>query len=215
MMKKAKAIPKANRGKAMKAWWTYLAIAAGIFLPFSEAFGLCEDNGTDEEGRVVVSEVIALRCGLSTQDYKMTEDCLKRLAYDMQFGAGYQSEDEDFDFRSFNEEKERIISNYVQDYIATAFKQLVAAGKNKDKTDNMAGKNPELADKRENDGRQDIEEHNKLVNNNTKVLLGILDTRSGVATIKTVQQMLVNVLPRVEVKMEDKEEMLSDPCQGD
>lgn len=198
----------------MKTIWTYLTIAMGIFLPFSKAYALCEDNGTDDEGRVVVSEVIALRCGLSTEDFTMTEDCLKRLAYDMQFGGGYQSDDEDFDFQTFDEEKERIISNYVQDYIATAFKQLVAAGKNKDKTDNMAGKNPELADKRENDSRQDIEEHNKLVNNNAKVLLGILDTRSAVVTIKTVQGMLVNVLPRIEVKADEKDDLLSDPCNG-
>ena len=203
----------------MKAMQTYLMAMLTAFIPFSQAFGLCEDNGTDLDGRVVVSEVFARRCGLSTQDYKMTEDCLKRLAYDMVYGNGYQSEDETFDFHSFAEEKERIISDYVQDYIATALKQLVEAGEHKDKADILAGKMPEdlslASPVRDNDSRQDLEEHGKLVSENTKVLLGILDTRSGVITVKAVAgPLLTEILPRVEVKSEDEEEMLSDPCEG-
>ena len=67
----------------MKKMSTYLiAAVAAILFGISNVSAAERDDGTDHNGKFILSETLARRCGLSSQAPDITEDCIRRLAYD-------------------------------------------------------------------------------------------------------------------------------------
>ena len=139
-----------------------------------------DDDGTDENGRVIFSETLAVRCELSSKS-PFGEDCIKRLASDSRLG---QTPDGNM---SYNEEVSKIIDESVGTYMQEAVNRLVEASAHEDKSDKLARKDTaSLSAETSGDIRDDLEDINKLNKDNFDLLSSALD----VAALRTKSENL-------------------------
>ena len=168
-----------------------IAIAAGICC-VPKVFAADMDNGTDSNGKFIVSQVLSQRCGLSSKQPDITEDCYKRLAYD------YKT-DEPTGYSNFGAERKAIINDYVSAYIDDAVKQMTAAGKYEDRIDELIGKDPSAAPSLDNDAREEIEFNNKLASDNSSLMLDTIDLRASALNMDSLVNMLDVLVPFTDV----------------
>ena len=171
----------------MKIVMRYLiSILPIMILSTLDASAAFPDNGTNENGKMVVSATLSKRCGLSSDNPVVGIDCLKRLASDYihsEAPGGIMSSQEEFD---------AIISEYMAAYLAVAAEQLHKSGTYEEDSDKLAGKDPELISA-DNDARADIEANNKISNDNSAREIDALDVRSMEININNVETMIGNV----------------------
>lgn len=171
-----------------------IALAAAIFV--GESFAADMDNGTDANGRMVVSEVLARRCSLSSKKPEMTEDCFKRMAYD------YKS-NEPIGYDSFSAERRAILNDYAAAYFLTSINEMIASGKYEDQIDELIGKDPTASVSLDNDAREDIEFNNKLASNNSSRLLFAVNSRASAINMDNIANVLDRLVPAIDVDTAD------------
>lgn len=144
------------------------------------------DNGTNKNGKMVVSKILSTRCGLSSDNPVVQIDCLKRLASD------YIHKESPINNMTSDEEFNEILSEYMSVYLAVASAQLNKSSTHEDDADKLAGKDTSISSP-DNDARADIEANNKLANDNSALLIEALDARSMEININNVERMIGNV----------------------
>ena len=158
------------------------------------------DNGSNENGKMVVSETLSTRCGLSSKNPVVTEDCLKRLASD------YIHNDAPIRNMSSSEEFNLILAEYMSAYLAFAADQLQKSGSHADDADKIANNNTSADAASDNDERADIEANIKLITNSFTRLIDALDIRSMEININNVESMLGTVEKIANDKKKDIKE---------
>ena len=133
------------------------------------------DDGTDENGEVIVSPTLALRCGISSQDPNITTDCVDRLAYDNKSGKIVSSE-----FANFDDERKAILGEYAGAYLKKSLEKLVQASGYEDKiNEDMCIDNTKPSCiGASNDTRGEIEYNNKLAAHNASIMLDAVNLRA-------------------------------------
>ncbi len=171
----------------MKKILKYLMLVLPILaLAILEASAKSIDNGTNENGKMVVSKTLSARCGLSSSNPIVTEDCLKRLASD------FIHNKEPLHNTTSDEEFKAILSEYMSAYLAFAAEQLEKSSSHAEASDEKAGKGTSVGSSN-NDARADIEANNKLATDNSARLIDALDVRSMEININNVERMLETV----------------------
>lgn len=159
------------------------------------------DNGVDENGTMVVAPTLALRCGLSSAEPQITQDCLDRLAYDYKSGVIVSGQ-----FANYEEERKTVLSEYAGAYLEEALTQLVDVSGYEDRI------NKEMCiDKSEpscmsvsNDTRAEIEYNNKIAADNASKMLSALKMRALEENMDRISDMLNDIVPTIEVDLENK-----------
>lgn len=159
------------------------------------------DDGVDENGDVVVSPSLALRCGISSSDAVITADCIDRLAYDYKSGKIVG-----FSFSNYNEERKVIISEYVAAYLKNGLEQLVEASGYDDKI----GEEMCMDDTKAScmsvskDSRDEMEYNNKMATINATTLLDAVKLRAQELNLISLETLLNNVVPARDVNLSNK-----------
>lgn len=154
------------------------------------------DNGTDANGQVIVSEVLAQRCGLSSAEPAITDDCIKRLAYDYKTGTppGYES---------YNAERKAILNDYAAAYLHKSVTQMIAGGDYGDHIDELIKQDPTASYSLDNDGREKMEASNDLVSDSSSLLLQIMDLRAATIYFENLNGILSEIVPQTDVDTSD------------
>ena len=162
------------------------------------ALAAMADNGRDANGNLIVSEVLAKRCGLSSGDPIITGDCINRLAYDYKTGiiTGYVS---------YDAERSAIMHDYVGEYIYKSVKSLVSSGEYEDHIDELIGENPLETVSLDNDSREKMEANNKISSDNSSLFLEAIDLRASSINLINVNNILSVLVPQVDVNTEDND----------
>lgn len=159
------------------------------------------DNGTDQNGDLIVSPTLALRCSISSQEPNITEDCIERLAYD--YKSGKLADEK---FSNYKEMRKAIVSEYVAAYFENAIKQLVSASGYKDRIEKefcINSSDPSCAGLSK-DISEEIGYNNKLATDNAAILLDAVKLRSQDLNFNAVEVMLDKIVPAKEVDLENK-----------
>ncbi len=180
----------------MKKTATYLKVILSVLMLLGISPALAEDDGTDDNGRFLLSEVLALRCGLSSTSPVITEDCIKRLAYD------YKT-DTPVGYSSYKDERSAIIGDYAKAYLYEAVTGMIAGGDYEDRIDELIGKDPSLNVSLDGDAREDIEFNNKLSADNAVIFLDALHYRASAININNITNILNRLVPSMEIDTED------------
>jgi hypothetical protein len=159
-----------------------IVILLVLSLSLLEVVAAQMDNGTNKNGKMVVSKTLSSRCGLSSNKPIVEMDCLKRLASD------FIHNKEPLNNMTSTEEFNAILSDYMSAYLAFAAAQLNKSSTYKDDSDELAGKG--ISAVQNNDARADIEANNKLANDNSARLIDALDVRSMEININNIERML-------------------------
>ena len=159
------------------------------------------DDGVDENGDVVVSPSLALRCGISSDEAVITADCIDRLAYDYKSGKIVG-----FSFSNYNDERKVIISEYVAAYLKNGLEQLVEASGYDDKI----GEEMCMDDTKSScmsvskDSRDEMEYNNKMATINATILLDAVKLRAQELNLISLETLLNNVVPARDVNLSNK-----------
>ena len=98
----------------MKTFVRYLIfILLQFLLPFSvfaqEGQESVDDDGTNADGRVIISETLVERCDLKgSSEPKIPEDCIKKLTSDAKLGKTPDNEDYEVEARRILKAENRI-----------------------------------------------------------------------------------------------------------
>ncbi|MBR1948640.1 MAG: hypothetical protein IKA30_02475 [Alphaproteobacteria bacterium] len=159
------------------------------------------DDGTDENGDLIVAPTLALRCGLSSKEPDITPDCLDRLAYDYKSGKLVNDE-----FKNYDEERKAIIGEYSGAYFQNALEQLVAASGYEDKIneDICIDTTKPSCMNLSNDSRAEIEYNNKLAEYNAAILLDAVKLRAQDLNMESLNNMLSVIVPAKDVDLSNK-----------
>ena len=160
----------------------FTLIASIIFGLILDVFAQTIDNGTNANGKMIVSKTLSSRCALSSNKPIVEMDCLKRLASDFIHNKSPLHN------MTSKEEFNAILSDYMSAYLAFAAAQLNKSSTYKDDSDELAGK--AVSSSQNNDARADIEANNKLANDNSARLIDALDVRSMEININNIERML-------------------------
>ena len=183
--------------KMMKRALKYLLIvllANVLFCQISLAEN--KDNGRDANNTLIVSKILTLRCGLSSSDPGITEDCIRRLAYDYKtdLPPGYEN---------YELEKKAIINDYARAYLFKAINQKVLSGGYEDRIDELIKQDPTVSVELDNDSREKMEFNNKLASDNSSVFLQAIDMRSSIINFDNINNILNNIVKETDVDTED------------
>lgn len=159
------------------------------------------DDGTDKDGELIVSPTLAQRCGLSSQNPNIDTDCADRLAYDNKSGHIIDTR-----FNSYSEERNAILSEYVGAYLKKSLEKLVESSKYEDQiNEDMCIDNTKASCKNvSNDTRAEIEYNNKLAASNASIMMDAVKQRALVLNVYGVKVVLDNIVPTIEVDLENK-----------
>lgn len=91
-----------------------------------------KDSGTNAEGEMLVPKTLAKRCGLSSDDPQITEDCLKRLCYDYVKGKS-------IGFQDYNGLLVSVIHDVVKNFLPASATRVTEGGANDDDTKELVG----------------------------------------------------------------------------
>ena len=181
----------------MKKMSTYLiAVVAAILFGISNVSAAERDDGTDHNGKFILSETLARRCGLSSQAPDITEDCIRRLAYD-------KETDIPVGFFNFNDEQQSIIGDYVSAYMEQAVNGMINGGEYADRIDGLIGRDPTASISLDNDSREDMEFHNKIMNDNADVFSAAVNYRASQINMDNIISVLEMLVPETEVDVND------------
>ena len=160
------------------------------------------DSGIDKNGQLIVSPILALRCGLNSQNPSITSDCIDRLAYDYRSGKIVNDE-----FFSYEEEKNAIIHEYAAAYLKSAIEQLLEASGYEDRINKeMCFDSTNLSCASvSNDTREELEYNNKLAADNANIMIKAVRLRAQKLNFNGVVNILENVVPAKEVDLNKKE----------
>ena len=181
----------------MKKIATYLLTAVFISLFYTgNVLSVELDDGTDHNGRFIVPETLTKRCGLSSQSPVITGDCIKRLAYDRETNTP-------IGFYDFDAEKRAIIGDYVTDYLEWGINGIINGGEYGDRIDELIGRDPTASISLDNDSREDMEFHNKIMNDNASVFSTAITYRASQINIDNMISILETLVAETEVDVND------------
>lgn len=157
-------------------------------------------GGTNRSGDFVISPTISMRCGLTTENSNIEDDCIKRLAYDYITNASHLEM-----FNDYSEEKNIIIDEYQSAFLEMALGKLVETSKQEDelnKTTCVDITAPGCATIGK-DILTVIRYTNNIAVDNTKTLVGINLLKGSDAIINSIEYILSNVVSSIEVDASD------------
>lgn len=159
------------------------------------------DGGVDENGTTVVAPTIAMRCGLSSQEPQITEDCLNRLAYDYKSGVILGGQ-----FANYEEQRKKILEEYASSYLEEALTQLVDTSGYEDRINKemCIDKSEASCMSASNDTRAEIEYNNKIAADNASKMLSAVKMRALEDNLDSITNILDNLIPAMDVDLEDK-----------
>lgn len=189
----------------MKQILTYLAIIWALTAN-AMADDKIFDNGRDANDNFVVAETLTLRCGVSSKNPIITDDCMRRLAYDYKTGKPPE-------FDSYSDERSAILNEYASAYITKAVVQMVAAGNYPDHINELIKQDPTQTYDLNNDAREKMEFNNKLVSDNTSLFLKMLDLRASQMNFNNVNDILDVLVPSTEINIEDDKYLALPPTE--
>ncbi len=168
----------------------------GFLLGSFAAAAAISDNGRDANGNLIVSEVLAKRCGLSSSNPIITTDCITRLAYDYKTGIIT-------DYASYAKERSAILHDYVGEYIYKSVRSMVSSGEYEDHIDELIGENPLETVSLDNDSREKMEANNKISSDNSSVFLEAIDLRASGINFNNINNVLNILVPLVDVNTDN------------
>lgn len=163
--------------------------------------GVSRDNGTDEEGTLIVPKAMALRCDFKSKDggdaNKITE-CLDKIASDM---YGPQAHKPDV-IQTRND----ILQGFAKGYMDLANKYKASAGDYVDKGDENG--NSDL--KTDKHGKK--EQEGKVSGSNAKSVMALTDVLASSMTLDSMEVYFENLKSR-EISDEMKENGQEAPAE--
>lgn len=153
---------------------------------------------TDANGDVIISETLALRCGLDSENYEVTEDCINRLAYDY-------ATDKIVNFDSYGDEQNAIIGEYAADYIKMGSIALVDASHHEAEVAKMicTDKKAKGCSNEPSDTRTQLEYNNRLATDNSSLMLSAIKMRSAALNLQNVINLLEIYVPETNTDIKD------------
>lgn len=179
-----------------------------VFLNADFAYAAGKDNGTDANGKMIISKKIAMRCGIGSGD-KITEDCLKRLAYDYKTNKGSQV----LGYKDWNDLRKQILNDYTQEHLPTGVKELIKSGEYKDRINELLGRGSAAGATQNNDIRQLIDHNTELVADHNARLLDLTNMRAAVVAEENINYLLTHVVPEMDVDPEKDTDLATPPKQ--
>ncbi len=186
----------------------FFPIILQILLAFAAIYPVAaEDDGTDTNGTFLLSPVLTLRCGLDSKSPEITEDCIRRLAYDYQTNApvGYAN---------YTQERQAIIGDYAKAYLVTSINGMIAAGNYETRIDQLVGKDPTIDISLDGDAREDIEFNNKLSSDNSTSLLNAIGYSAAVTNMENIRNILDTLVPATEIDVNENTDLAGPPSGG-
>lgn len=180
--------------KLRQKYIVIVLLAQLIFCSVSKSEGL--DNGRDSNDVFVVSEVLAYRCGVSSKDPALTEDCIRRLAYDYKTDLPPAHGD-------YETEKKAILNDYSAAYFYKAIVQMIASGDYNDRIDELIKQDPTISVSLDNDSREKMEFNNKLASDNSSIFLQAVDLRASKVNLENINNIVNNVVKETDVDTND------------
>ena len=168
-----------------------LLIGLGGFAAKSFALGVPgvdKDNGTDQEGELIISKTEALRCGLKSSDgsdMNKRVECLNKIASDIYGSQTYKQE--------ITDTRNDVLQGYAKAYLEKANKNKADAGDYVDKGDENG--NSEL--KTDKHGKK--EQEGKVSAGNGKNVLAISDVIASSLTLDSMETFFLNIKDRKSV----------------
>ena len=154
-----------------------------------------DDNGTDEDGRVVWSETLANRCNLNSRKADMG-DCFKKLASDIKLKT--PSGDD------YTTEINQILHEQTRGYLTIALQRLVDNGAHHDDSYNEQGEGAAGADPSK-DTRDVLEKIGKTTQRNFEILSNALDNMSMKHLSYQYETLYNQIIPQIANSMSLKE----------
>ncbi len=176
----------------------FIIMLSGLFFTSADVFAI--DNGTNKDGKVVVPETIAMRCGLSSENSQITQDCLLRLAYDFKTNSTPFKK-----FVGYNEEFNKIKDEYLSGYLAVASEHLLKVSGYDKRSEELAGKlaasttTPTLGAGEENTEEilEKIRATGELSLDNFSMMLDALEARSMEMAVDSINIIFDVQVPRL------------------
>ena len=155
-------------------------------------------GGINEYGDLIFSPTLMARCNI--KDYRLEQDCIKRLAYD------YRTNAAQFEmFRDFNEEQETILEEYRSAYLDFAVSKVVDSGNQESDLNKKicVDDSGEECGNVGSDTLTNIRFHNNISANTTKLLIDINKLRNSGTTINNIENILNVIVVGTEVDEND------------
>lgn len=185
---------------------TYFAFILALAMPGSAMSEKVLDNGRDTNDNFIVSETLALRCGVSSKNPAITEECIRRLAYDYKSGRPPA-------FENYSDERRAIISEYTNAYMLKAISQMIAGGDYGDHIDELIKEDPTQTYELNNDTREKMEFSNKLVSDNTSLFLRTIDLRASQINFDNINTILDVLVPATDIDLENDKYLALPPSE--
>lgn len=167
------------------------------------------DDGTNENGDMIIPQALRERCGLSSKNPNITDDCYKRLAYDSQRGNSpvFESFGEE-NLQNFEDLRNFITNDYTADYLKQAIQKMIASGEYDEhignllcelETEDEAKKDCESYKDAQGNVNQDINTqqilHNKIATDNNSVMIDAIRIRSSMINLTNNSTMFDAIVP--------------------
>ena len=174
--------------------------AMSFCCPKSNAADEGATGGVNKYNDLVVSPTLAMRCGLSPENYEIDEDCVNRLAYDYATNSTSTGV-----FESYNEEKSKILGEYQESFLQTSAKAIVTGSRQEDELNKKICDDPSGPDCQTmgKDTLTQIRYGNEVSSDSTEMLINISVLRGSDAIINVMEYMLGVVVPSTNVDIND------------
>ncbi|MCQ2740583.1 MAG: hypothetical protein MJ210_00470 [Alphaproteobacteria bacterium] len=146
-----------------------------------------DDNGTDEDGRVIWSETLTNRCNLNSKKSNM-DDCIKKLASDYHFNKTPEG-------NNYTSEVVQILHEQTSGYLTIALQRLVENGNYHDDSYNEQGEGAAGLDPAK-DTRDVLERIGKSTQRNSEVLHHALDSQELKSLSSKYETLYFQIVPQ-------------------
>jgi len=180
----------------MKNFVKYLIVVLlQLLLPLlacaQEAGEDSEDDGTDADGKVILSETLVNRCGLKgSSDPEIPESCFNKLASDVKLGKTPDGE-------NYETEARKILKEQTTGYMEIAINRLINASEHEDKIDKITEK--------AGDSRDDVEQIIKLSTDIGSTTADVVDTTSSINKLLNAELLYFDTIPTIASFMTEEE----------
>lgn len=170
----------------MKNKIAIIAILSGIFLSYTGTALCSQDDGTGPDGVVVIcSRMLAMRCGLSSEDggdADKIKECFDKIASDTYGSQTYK--------QSVSKTRDQVLHECSKVYYEQSIKYKADAGDYVDKGDENG--NSEL--KTDKHGKK--EQEGKVAASNSQNIIKLMDISSSLLILDSLETMFANISNR-------------------
>ena len=182
-----------NHGRCQSLILLQLMISLSAFTAAAEE--IIADNGTNVDGKVILSETLVDRCDLEgSSNPVVSEDCIKKLTSDAKLGKAPNGDD-------YETQAKKILKEQTNGYMEIALNRLIESSKHKENSEKITGKDTGFS----GDSRDDVEQIIKLNTDIVNITADINDSIALKNTVVNTESLYFGIIPILAKSMSMQE----------